>query len=150
MWLYQHEKTVKTFVSEDMRKYGKKWYEHPDFTKPSYKEGTLRVKQKAEELMLFHGYRHDDERNLYIAERPNKDRIALFAHEGFGLIFLSCLLDIPYPEMSTRFALQHSGVIVIEFPDTPGEVIPHVLTWSNDSHIFAERLPLKYQNRIQF
>ena len=47
--------------------------------------------------------------------RDNNDRVALFAHQGFGLAFLSCLLDIPYPQMSTDFDMSHTGVTAIHF-----------------------------------
>ena len=149
-WLYQHPKARIDFVSEEMRAYGKKWYEHPVYSEEKYKAGALRIKCETEKLMLSLGYRHDDARNLYIGEEPNDKRVALFAHEGFGLAFLSTLLDIPYPEFCTHFLMQHTGMTVIEFENKNGEVLPRVLQLSNDSHIFAERLPLKYNNMIQF
>lgn len=150
VWLYCYNKARIDFVSEDMRALGKKWYEHPKYNDERYKAGTLRIKKETEKLLAAHGYVHDDKRNLYIAENPSDERIALFAHEGFGLMFLSCLLDIPYPEFCTHFTMQHSGMTVIEFPNKKGEVIPTMLQLSNDSHLFAERLPLKYQNRLYF
>lgn len=149
-WLYCHTKSRIDFVSEEMRALGKKWYEHPSYTKESYRTGTLRIKEETEKLLAAHGYRHDDKRNLYIGEKPSDERVALFAHEGFGLMFLSCLLDIPYPEFCTHFTMQHTGITVIEFPNVAGEIIPTVLQLSNDSHLFADRLPLKYHNRIYF
>lgn len=149
-WLFSHSKARYEFVSEEMRSYGKKWYEHPNYSDEKYKSGTLRIKEETEKLMLSLGYRHDDRRNLYVGEEPNDKRIALFAHEGFGLMFLSCLLDIPYPEFSTHFTMQHTGMTVIEFANRKGDIVPTMLQLSNDSHLFAERLPLKYHNRIHF
>ena len=149
-WLYQYNQSRIDFVSEEMRTLGKKWYEHPSYNKQSYKSGTLRIKEDTEKLMLSLGYRHDDTRNLYIGEEPNDMRVALFAHEGFGLMFLSCLLDIPYPEFCVHFLMQHTGMTVIEFANKKGELVPTLLQLSNDSHLFAERLPLKYNNRLGF
>lgn len=97
--------------------------------------------------MLSIGYRHTE--NGYIAERPNDDRVALFAHAGFGLAFLSALLDIPYPMMSTRFDMGHTGMTVIDLSGD-GFVVPKVLQLSNDSHIFASELPTIYNNEIAF
>ena len=76
--------------------------------------------------------------------------MALFAHHGFGVTFLSCLLDIPYPEMALRFDIGHSSMTVIDFTEKSGIVIPKVLQLSNDSHLWREGLPTKYQNKIYF
>ena len=81
---------------------------------------------------------------------PNEKRVALFAHQGFGISFLSSVLDIPYPEFSLHFDFSHSSMTVIEFKDVDGIVIPKVLTLSNDSHIYSENLPTKYNNEILF
>ncbi|MCQ2478775.1 MAG: hypothetical protein MJ091_06180, partial [Clostridia bacterium] len=82
----------------------------------------------------------------YTAVTPYDKRIALFAHQGFGIAFLSSILDIPYPEFSMRFAIQHSGVTVIYFKNGGDSIIPQVLQLSNDSHLYAEGLPTKYDN----
>ena len=82
---------------------------------------------------------------MFLAERPNDDRVAVFAHQGVGLIFLSALLDIPYPQMSTHFDMSHTGITVIHFKGD-GIVIPRVLQLSNDSHLFAAGLPTAYHN----
>jgi hypothetical protein len=66
------------------------------------------------------------------------------------MAFLSCLLDVPYPMMSLRFDMGHSGVSVIEFADE-GFTIPRMNQLSNDSHIFkSELLKTCYQNRVEF
>ena len=155
-WCFTHQPTKELFVSDEIKALGKKWYEHPAFsTQPCYrnshfKEGVERVQKHTDEFLLSLGYRHDHSRNGFIAETPNDDRIALFAHEGFSKAFLSSILDIPYPEISTRFGLSHTGMCVIEFPNTEGFVIPRLLQHSNDSHLYAERLPLLYENQIRF
>lgn len=96
------------------------------------------------------GYTHDRARKLYVSEHENDSRIALFAHQGFGLAFLSALLDIPYPLFSTRFDMGHTGMTVIEFSKHKGECVPQILQLANDSHIYAEGLPTNYQNRLLF
>jgi len=79
------------------------------------------------------------------------DRVALFAHEGFGVTFLSCVLGIPLPLFNTSFDMQHSGMSVIKFPEVIGEpVYPRMLQLSNDSHIYDASLPLNYNNSIRF
>ena len=147
-WAFHHAPTRELFVQEEIRILGKKWYTHPAFQNTNFEAGIGRIQQEADAFLLSLGYRHESERNIYTAEHPNDERIALFAHQGFGLAFLSCLLDIPYPEFCTHFDMGHSGMSVIEFDNKKGTVIPRILQLSNDSHIYKEGLPLNYQNRV--
>jgi len=152
-WLFYHQKTRKIFASPEMRKLDKEWYKYPGYEK--YEAGIKRIQTETDKLMLSLGYEHDHDRNGYIPIRHNNDRIALFAHQGFGLAFLSCLLDIPYPQMTTHFDMGHTGMTVIEFGNHPlvddDFILPLVLQLSNDSHIFAsETMETKYQNRVPF
>ena len=39
---------------------------------------------------------------------------------------------------------------VLHFDENAPEVLPRVLTLSNDSHLYREGLPTFYQNRIYF
>ena len=77
--------------------------------------------------------------------------MAIFAHEGFGKMFLSSVLDIPYPVFCTRFEMNYTGMSVIEFqPSDDGICIPRTLTHANDGHLYRDGLPLHYQNRLRF
>jgi probable phosphoglycerate mutase len=148
-WMFGHPVTKPLLASNEVRTLDREWYTHPFFAEkmPHLKKGIDRIQTETDAFMLSLGYRHVE--NGYIAERPNNDRIALFAHAGFGLAFMSALLDIPYPMMSTRFDIGHTGMTVVEFSGN-GLVIPRVLQFSNDSHIFASDLPTAYNNSIQF
>lgn len=135
--------------SNEVRKLDKEWYDHPAFANTLFKSGIQRVQREVDNFMLSLGYEHDKDRNGYIPVKPNNERIALFAHQGFGFVFLSCLLDIPYPFISLRFDMSTSNMTVIEFGD--GDlVIPKVLQLSNDSHIFAAGMSTDYHNCIHF
>ena len=83
-----------------------------------------------------------------MAENPNDRRIALFAHQGFGLAFLSSILDIPYPHFATHFDMQHSGMSVIYFDEKCPFTIPKLLQLSNDSHLYRQGLPTKYNYKL--
>jgi len=138
------------FTTPEVRKMGRRWYQHPAFDNhPSFGVCMERVQKGTDAFLQSLGYRHDYDRCAFIAERPNDQRIAVFAHQGVGLIFLAALLDIPYPQMSTHFDISHTGITVIQF-EGDGIVIPRVLQLSNDSHLFASDLPTKYQNLIEF
>lgn len=146
-WYFQDEQSLELFVTQDMADLGKSWYDHPYFDGTKAKEGFLRIKRHADEFLLSLGYEHVG--NAYKAISPNDKRIALFAHQGFGLAFLSAVLDIPYPAFCSKFDMGHSAMTVIEFSGDR-TVIPKVLQLSNDSHIYKEGLPTEYQNRIKF
>ena len=147
-WLFQHPETRSIFASGEFRRLGEDWCEHPDFSQ--YKDGIARAKRDTDAFLLSLGYEHDREAGKYRVVRDNNERVALFAHQGFGMAFLSSLLDIPYPAFCTHFDMSHSNVTVIEFRNENGYSIPCVLSLSNDSHLYKEGIPTKYANRIYF
>lgn len=149
VWCFLNEKARQLFVSPEVRAMDTRWYDHPGFGVNRFKQGVERIQRESDSFFASLGYVHAKEQGGYIAQRPNDDRIALFAHQGFGLAFLSCLLDIPYPQLCTHFDLGHSSVTAIEFSGE-GLVIPKVLQLSNDSHIFTAGMETAYQNRVVF
>lgn len=148
-WLFEYRPTKELMASREVQKMGFAWCEHPAFAGKGYDQGLERIRQEAEKFLGGLGYAHRVGENGYIAEAPGEKRVALFAHQGFGLAFLSCVMDIPYPEFVSRFDMSHTGVSVIEFRGEKGQtVIPRMLMLSNDSHLYREGLPTRYQNRV--
>ena len=127
---------------------GRLWYTHPDFADTGIGAPIERIQRETDDFLETLGYKHDHTANCYHQLWENNERVAFFAHEGVGVAFVSSLLDIPYPMISTRFDMTHTGVTVIHFQEQFGSVIPRVLTYSNDSHLYREGLPTKHQNRI--
>ena len=148
-WAFCHPETARLFASPEVCKLSENWYDHPAFADYSFKKGIQRIQNEADAFLENLGYRHIREKNLYQAIRPNEDRVALFAHEGFGLAFLSCVLDIPYPLFCTHFAMSHTGMTVIEFKEQDGFAIARALTVASDGHLYREGLHTNYQNRIR-
>ena len=132
-WLFHEEWTRQLFNEKSIRDLGDRWYEHPAFEGYNYKKGIERVYDGTDALLRELGYEHDRYTGRYKIKEANDKRIALFAHQGFGLAFLSCLLDIPYPMFSTHFDMGHTGMTVIEFAGKDGYSIPKVLTLASDS-----------------
>ena len=147
-WPFYDKTSIDAFLSPELLALGDKWYEHPRFEGVDIKAGIERIDREADAFFLSLGYKHDREKNVFIPVAPTDERVALFAHEGFGMAFLSSVLGIPYPLFCTRFAISHSCYTVIEFKEhyNSGYVVPTVLQHSNDSHLYAERLPLKHRN----
>ena len=149
-WPFRHSVYHNILNQQDVRDLGRNWYTHPAFAGTGMGESIERIQQEVDGFLENLGYRHDHSANCYHQLRENNDRIAFFAHEGVGVAIMSCLLDVPYPMMSLRFDMTHSGVTVLHFQEEFGSVIPRVLTYSNDSHLYREGLPTKHQNRIYY
>lgn len=145
-WFFHDPKTREVVCGEEVRLLGDRWYEHPAFDTERFKAGVERIQSEGDKFFEKLGYRHDRKRHLYISEKPNDKRIALFAHQGFGVMFLSSLLDVCTPQFVDHFDISHSSVTVIEFNDEDGITIPKAVTVGNDSHIYKEGLPTKFNN----
>ena len=109
-----------------------------------------RISEETFEFFKSLGYEHIKNTGKYKVLKSNDERVAFFAHQGFGLAFLSEILDIPYPVFVNHFNISHSGMTVIDFKEEKGFAVPKVLMLSSDSHIYREGLPTKYNNMIYF
>lgn len=145
-WVFHQQKYIEKFASKEIVDLGDKWYEHPDFADKKFKAGIENTKKLAFKFLSQLGFTYDEQKGMYKSSKQGNKRIALFAHQGMGLLLLSIISLIPYPTFCTRFDMTHTGVTVIEFPETGGYVLPKILTLSNDSHIYREGLPTKYNN----
>ncbi len=141
-WLSASPKAKSLFTTPEIRALGDRWYEHPDLIEYHYENGIHRVYDAADAFLSELGYDHLRYTGKYKVINGNDKRIALFAHSGFGGAFLSCLLDIPYPLFCTHFGMCHSGLTVIEFNEHNGYSIPKICTYSSDSHLYHEDVPL--------
>ena len=150
-WLFQSPDHKRLFTEDEVRALGHRWYEHPAFAGYDYKRGMERILKASDEFFLSLGYEHVGRSGRYKIIKGSDRRVAMFAHQGFGLAFLSTLLDIPYTDFSIKFDFTHTGMTVINFADEgDGYAIPKVLSLSLDSHIYREGLPTKYSNTIPF
>ncbi len=149
-WGFEDRETRKIFNEPSVRSLGEKWYEHPKLKKWDFEKGITRIKNESDKFFASLGYEHIPGTGTYKVLEDNNERIALFAHQGFGLAFLSSILDIDYPQFCTHFDMCHTGMTVIEFKNEDGIAIPRMLTLSNDSHIYREGLPTHYNHVNRF
>ena len=147
-WANLHPPTVQLFASDEVRALGMRWYEHPAFAATTYKAGMERIARESDAFFASLGYEHTKTPGVYLAARENDERVALFAHAGFGGAFLSHVLGIPYPQYGQTFDLCHSSLTVIEFRERHGICVPRVVTLSNDAHLYHENLPVNDRPRI--
>ena len=143
-WLFQDKEKIDFLASEEIRSLGDKWYNHPKLLEYNFEKGIKRIDNAVDEWLLGLGYKHDRKNGRYEIVKPSDKKVALFAHQGFGLAFLSSVLDIPYPEFSIRFDTCHTGLTVIDFPNYGGFSIPKILTLSNEAHLYKNGVPLNY------
>ena len=148
-WLFQDEEMIKLFNSPELINTGFNWYDHPAFAATKCKSGMERVGKQTAEFLGSLGYRYAPSVGGYEAANPNDKHIALFAHEGFSKLFLSCLLGIPCP-IFMKMLHNHSGVTAVEFDNKNGIVYPRVLTYSDCGHLYREGLPMKYNGNLNF
>lgn len=153
------KRTWNFFVKDNIRKYnspevlalGDEWYKSPYFEKENFAKGIARINKETDDFFLSLGYKHDRKNHRYEALRANTDKVALFAHQGFGLSFISSLMDIPYNIFCTKFDFSHSSMTIIEFnEDDKGYVYPKMLQLSNDSHLYKEEILTGYNNSVLF
>lgn len=149
-WAFRNTKVLRLFASRAVYDLGRQWYDHPAFEGYTFRQGVERIDRETDAFLASLGYVHDRDQGLYTAVKPTDDRVAVFAHQGFGLAFLSSVLDIPYPRFSVHFDMGHSGMTVIEFKEVDGVVIPRALMVANDSHLYREGLPTYYNQEIRF
>ena len=147
-WFYCQDEYKVVFNSPEVRAMGNDWVNHPCFANSDCAKGLKRVEENAYAFLEELGFKYDSERCGYKVLKKNSDRVALFAHEGFGKVFLSVVLGIPYPYIATSFGFGHSSVTVVYFDENKDFVYPEVLQWSNDSHLFNANLLTGYRNSI--
>ena len=149
-WMFQDTEGRQKLLEESVRRLDDKWYEHPYFEKYNFKDGIENLSAESDKFLLSLGYEHIKNSGKYKVVEDNNERVALFAHQGFGMFFLSHILDIPYPQFCTHFDICHTGITAIEFKNEDGYAIPRVMTLSSDSHLYREGLPTNYNNELRF
>ncbi|MBQ2986414.1 MAG: histidine phosphatase family protein [Tyzzerella sp.] len=149
-WCFMDDEMCQLFLSPEVRSMGMDWYKHPSFTQYDFAKGMKHANEAVDNFFSELGYQHDRENARYKIVKANSNRVALFAHAGFGMCFLSSLLDIPYPMFCTHFDLGHSSMTVINFKEQGDYAYPRVLQYSNDSHLYRENILTGYNNEIHF
>ena len=149
-WFFKKTRFKKILASNSIVNSKYSWYENEELKEYSFGKSIERVDKELDKFILELGYEHDRERHLYKCVNPNDKRIALFAHQGFCVSFLSSLLDIPYPYIANHFDICNTGMTAIDFKDENGIAVPMVTTLSNDSHLYRDGLPVHYIRRNKF
>ena len=149
-WCFYLPEIERMMNSPEVRALGDKWYDYPGFPPNRFKEGVQRVDREVDAWIETLGYKHDRENKCYIPVAPNDQRVALFAHHGFGMLFFSSVLDIPYPMFATHFEQSFTGFSVFRFDGSGDRIYPRLLQLSCDAHLYRQDLPTAYNNGVRF
>lgn len=93
------------------------WYEDELLKDTKMHEGVLEMNKAVDEWLLSLGIRHDRETKTYhkVEGVYTPAIVAMVAHGGAGMNFMSSILDLAYPYFSTHLAhLDLCGVTVID------------------------------------
>ncbi len=118
------------------------WGSLPEFERLPVSEVFQMVRSNSDEFIARHGYVREN--GVYRIEQPNRERIAVFCHGGFGLTWLAHLLEVPLPLMWTSFFLPTSSVTRILFEERSDEyAVPRCFGLGDISHLRMARLPMQ-------
>ncbi|MBQ8207658.1 MAG: histidine phosphatase family protein [Clostridia bacterium] len=111
-------------------------------------EARDRIAKHGNEFLERLGYK--EENGIYRILRPNEEKVALFCHSAMGRAWISSLLHIPVHLMWSGFRYTHTGVTIIEFYNYEnGITAPRCLCYSDMSHLYSEKLDMKFDNGIE-
>lgn len=147
-WLFHAPEMKELFHTPELVALGHKWYEHPAFSGEAfkdkdYKAGMERIQKASDEFFESLGYKRVGD-GKYQVIKDNSKRVAMFAHQGFGLAFIPAILGIPYPMFASHFDIFTSGVTVIEFANVNGYAYPKIVELSSSAHLYKEGLPTRH------
>lgn len=100
-----------------------------------------RVAQESDRFFAQHGYIRDGGR--YRIKRHSDEQLAVFCHNGFALVWLAHLLQLPLDLVWSGFTLAPSSVTTILFDERSSQwAVPRCIGLGDTSHLFAEGLPI--------
>lgn len=149
-WVFHKKEYVELLNSPEIASMGKNWVEHPEFEWRRFREAGWYYEKEFSDFFTSLGYKYNEKDGSFKVVKENKERVALFAHQGFGFLFLSWITNIPYPLFSTRFDFGHSSVTTISFEGAKGEKsYPKILQVSDLSHLYKEDILNPYNGKTE-
>jgi probable phosphoglycerate mutase len=118
------------------------WHTIEAIKNEPFREVFETVQRNSDEFMARQGYVREGAR--YRFESPNKVKIAVFCHNGFGLTWLAHLLDIPLPLVWSGFWLPPTSVTTILMDErSPGWAVPRCIGLGDVSHLYEAGMEVK-------
>ena len=122
---------------------GEKWYEAPMFAETNAKAGFERIVAASDEFLARQGYVREG--GIYHVTKENKKRVAVFCHYGFGSTWTAVLQNLYPTQVWSSQDISTTGVTLFHFGSEAGkDTVPVMKMLSDLSHLYAERLPFRY------
>jgi probable phosphoglycerate mutase len=118
------------------------WHSLEWFSRPFFRERFEQLKRDSDAFLARHGYEREGGR--YRIVQSNREKIAVFCHNGFGLCWLAHLLEIPLPLLWSGFWLAPSSVTTILMDERSEQwAVPRCLGLGDVSHLYEAGLPVQ-------
>lgn len=125
-----------------------KAFECDGFRESEMEKAVQYIEENGDKFLEKLGYKKEN--GVYRILKANDEKVALFCHAAFSRAWISVLLHIPVHIMWASFDYAHSGVTVIEFPDSEnGITAPTCLCYSDLSHLYANNLSMCLDDRVE-
>lgn len=117
--------------------YTDKWLEEPMMIGTNVKEEYEKVCKGLDELLSFHGYKHNG--RLFEAVRPNHNTIVFFCHFAVGCVIISHLISVsPMPLWHNFAALPSSVTTLVSEEREKGIASFRILSFGDISHLYKD------------
>lgn len=150
-WVWSDPEYAFVLAQRSVREMGDRWYEHPELAQFHFDKTLAPIHEGIDTFLSSCGYEHDRDKGVYrVTGNHCEKKIAVFAHECMGKIFMSHVLDIPFPYYAAHFEMHTSALSVIRFGShkyAEGEqaVRAQVLSLSNDAHLYKDGVSLVHR-----
>ncbi len=123
------------------------WHLTTPLDDPLFREKFSALKEFSDTFLVQHGYQREG--GVYRNLQPNRKKIAIFCHNGFGLTWIAHLLEIPVSLIWSGFWLAPSSVTTILFEERSADwAVPRTLGVGDVSHLYAEGLPVQQRGLL--
>jgi len=142
LWIPELDQTLwdmngSFFRSENILADLNTWQTIPPLNHPRLAETVAMVSRESDAFLARQGFVRVG--GVYHIRHQNRKQIAAFCHLGFGLTWLSHILEIPLPIVWAGFYLFPASVTTILFEERPeGIAVPRCLGLGEISHLTAK------------
>lgn len=118
------------------------WHTRNPFSDATFRAAFDDLQKNSDAFLARHGYFREGHR--YRIVQPNREKIAVFCHGGFGLTWLAHLLGLPVTMVWAGFWLPPSSVTTVLFDErSPQWATPRILGMGDVGHLYEAGLPIQ-------
>ena len=146
-WIFSSQNTLFRQNGDELLGFAN-WKKARSLEKLDTERAMTRIQKESDAFLERLGYQRTG--SVYKIIHPNEERVALFCHQGFSLLWFPYLLNLPPHLFWSAFDVNHAGVSIFEFKNNPdGLTAPRCIAFSDNSHLLLDNsLPYQFQNRI--